>query len=194
MGLDMYAYKRTYVGNQYEKDLKKQVRVLPPQEEGGYKGQVKLIDQSKVSEIKENIAYWRKANAIHNWFVNNIQDGEDDCKEYEFGVEEMQKLVDICKTILDTAKTDTGMIVNGQTMKDGEWENIMGEGIIVTNPEEVAELLPPTSGFFFGSTEIDSYFLDDIKSTIDQFEPYLIKDEEDQYVYRLAHFSYQSSW
>ena len=24
-------------------------------------------------------AYWRKANQIHNWFVENIQDGEDDC-------------------------------------------------------------------------------------------------------------------
>lgn len=194
MGLDMYAYKRTYVGNNYEKDVKKQVRVLPPEEEGGYKGQVKLIDQSKVSEIKENIAYWRKANAVHNWFVQNVQNGEDDCKEYEFGVEQMQELVDICKRILEVAKTDKGQVVNGQTYKGGKWINIMEEGIVVTNAEEIAELLPPTSGFFFGSTEIDGWFLDDIKSTVEQFEPYLIKDEEDQYVYRYTDFSYQSIW
>lgn len=190
----MYAYKRTYVGNNYEQDVKKQVRVLPPEEEGGYKGQVKLIDQSKVSEIKENIAYWRKANAIHNWFVNNVQDGVDDCKEYDFGVEQMQELVDICKTILKTAKTESGKVVNGQRMTDNGWEDILADGIVVTNKDEIMELLPTTSGFFFGSTEIDGYFLDDIKSTVDQFESYLIKDEEGNYVYRYTDFSYQSSW
>ena len=25
------------------------------------------------------IASWRKANAIHKWFVDNVQDGVDDC-------------------------------------------------------------------------------------------------------------------
>ena len=26
------------------------------------------------------VAYWRKANAIHSWFVENCQDGVDECQ------------------------------------------------------------------------------------------------------------------
>lgn len=32
MGLDMYLYKRTYVGNNWEKDPKKRVKVVVPKE------------------------------------------------------------------------------------------------------------------------------------------------------------------
>lgn len=28
------------------------------------------------------------------------------------------------------------------------------------------ELLPPTSGFFFGSTAVDEYYIDDLQKTI----------------------------
>ena len=31
----------------------------------------------------EDVGYWRKANQIHNWFVQNVQGGEDDCGIYE---------------------------------------------------------------------------------------------------------------
>jgi hypothetical protein len=29
------------------------------------------------------LAYWRKANQIHNWFVKNVQNGQDNCMPYE---------------------------------------------------------------------------------------------------------------
>ena len=196
MGLDMYAYKRTYVGNYWEKP-ENQLKLKKPKATG-LKAAINLIDDAKISSVTEQIAYWRKANAIHNWFVQNVQDGVDDCKEYTFGVEEIEQLVTLCKDVLKTAKTKEGKVVNGQTFKDGKWEDIMADGVVVTNPEEVAELLPPTEGFFFGSTDIDGYFLDDIKSTIEQLEPYLAKEKDregnDAYVYRFTDFSYQSSW
>ena len=37
----------------------------------------------------EEVGYWRKANAIHNWFVNNIQNGKDDCRRYEVSKENL---------------------------------------------------------------------------------------------------------
>ena len=30
--------------------------------------------------IFEEVAYWLKANHIHNWFVQNLQDGVDECQ------------------------------------------------------------------------------------------------------------------
>ncbi len=60
MGLDMYLNKRTYVGNQH-KEEKEQATVIAPS-----------VKQERVTEIIESIGYWRKANAIHNWFIENI--------------------------------------------------------------------------------------------------------------------------
>lgn len=31
--------------------------------------------------IWKEIGYWRKANHIHKWFVDCVQDGEDDCEK-----------------------------------------------------------------------------------------------------------------
>lgn len=39
--------------------------------------------------------YWRKFNAIHNWFVKNVQNGIDDCREYEVSGEKLEELLDV---------------------------------------------------------------------------------------------------
>jgi hypothetical protein len=44
------------------------------------------------SEVIEEVMYWRKANQIHKWFVDNVQDGVDDCKEYWVSEEKLQEL------------------------------------------------------------------------------------------------------
>ena len=45
--------------------------------------------------------YWRKANAIHNWFVNNVQDGEDDCRDYYVDRSNLQELLDTINEVLE---------------------------------------------------------------------------------------------
>ena len=51
--------------------------------------------------IADGIAiYWRKANAIHQWFVEHVQYGEDDCKIYPVSVEQLIELRDACKKVL----------------------------------------------------------------------------------------------
>jgi hypothetical protein len=44
---------------------------------------------------------WRKANAIHGWFVRRCQGGEDNCKEYYVSREQLQELVELCHEALD---------------------------------------------------------------------------------------------
>lgn len=36
--------------------------------------------------------YWRKANAIHKWFVDNVQQEEDDCGVYEVSHDQLKRL------------------------------------------------------------------------------------------------------
>mgnify|MGYP006280097345 CR=1 FL=1 len=83
MGLDMYLNaNRFYWFN--EEPLK--VAEVP--------------DGYKVKEVTVEVAYWRKANAIHQWFVDNVQNGDDDCDAYSVGRGELEKLVDICQQVL----------------------------------------------------------------------------------------------
>lgn len=180
MGLDMYLSKKEYVKNwDHMKDEEKhQVTV----KKGG-----KL--QNKKFEPKEivyDVGYWRKANAIHRWFVDNVQGGEDDCREYYVPREKLQDLLDICKEIVRIAQVKKGKIVNGKTMKDGEWVDILEDGEYIENASDVAELLPTASGFFFGSTEYDQWYLQDVKETVEILTECL--DDEDGDIY------YQSSW
>jgi len=146
MGLDMYLTKRTYVKNWsfMGEDELHQVTIKKA-------GKVrKDIDRNKVSSIVEDVAYWRKANQIHRWFVENVQEGKDDCREYYVSLEQLKKLVELCETVL-AAKNE-----------------VLSE-----------TLLPPQQGFFFGSYEFDDWYYENISNTIDQLKECIINAEVD---------------
>jgi len=48
----------------------------------------------------EEVAYWRKANYIHKWFVDNVQNGVDDCGAYRVSKEKLQELYDILNEVI----------------------------------------------------------------------------------------------
>lgn len=50
--------------------------------------------------LAEDVGYWRKANQVHNWFVQNVQNGEDDCGEYVVTREQLKALRDLCEEVL----------------------------------------------------------------------------------------------
>lgn len=93
MGLDMYLMRKTYVQHWNHKSENYEVTVTKG-------GKPTSIDHKKVAYIIEQAGYWRKANAIHKWFVDNVQDGKDDCGEYYVSPEKMEKLLNICNDVL----------------------------------------------------------------------------------------------
>lgn len=115
----------------------------------------------------EEVGYWRKANAIHKWFVENVQDGEDDCDYYEVSKEQLEELLGICKTVKEKTQLKKDWVHNGDTFSNGMWCPNYEEGNTIVNPEVAEELLPTQGGFFFGSTEYDEYYMQDIEETIE---------------------------
>lgn len=92
MGLDMHLYAKRYLseyGNEEEKALLEEVTNVVQHKMPG-----------RVCFITTEVLYWRKANAIHNWFVKNVQDGEDDCREYFVPFEKLEELRDTLSEIL----------------------------------------------------------------------------------------------
>ena len=54
----------------------------------------------RVTGVTIQAGYWRKANAIHQWFVDNVQEGIDDCRNSSVSRDQLQTLLDICKQII----------------------------------------------------------------------------------------------
>lgn len=179
MGLDMYLKKQIYIGAQYNR------RKISGKIEIYKDGQPIQINFKNVSTITEDVGYWRKANQIHKWFVDNVQDGEDDCGEYYVSKEQLKELYDLCNKVIQTAKLEKGKVTNGYRYENGKEIPNLENGEIITNPEEIAEILPTTSGFFFGSTEYDQWYMQNIKDTIEILEPLLEQNGD---------FYYSSSW
>ena len=119
MGLDMFLYAKVYVGEEYEH--RKVTGTVEVFADG------KKIDcgLNSLTHLVYSAAYWRKANHIHKWFVDNVQEGRDECQESYVSRETLEELIQLCKKVLRNKTVD---------------------------------LLPTSSGFFFGSTEYDEYY------------------------------------
>lgn len=52
------------------------------------------------ADVTITVGYWRKANAIHGWFVNNVQNGEDNCRSYYVSKEQLEELQRACIEVL----------------------------------------------------------------------------------------------
>ena len=171
MGLDMYL-------NRMDKGMWSFKDVYLPEiaktKPDLYEVLKKYAYESKYSTyyMAEPVAYWRKANAIHNWFVENVQDGEDNCKDYIVQKESLITLRDLCKTVIETA-----VMVPSK------------DGYVIVNKDEISELLPTVDGFFFGGTGYDNDYMDDVKYTYAVLDEIINKTDWDkQCVY------YSSSW
>ena len=149
MGLDMYLSKKTYVKYwEHNGDNNYEVTVTKA-------GKPTNIDPKKVSYIVEEVGYWRKANQIHQWFVENVQQGEDDCQESYVSREKLEELLGVCK-------------------------------IVKNHKEKAEQILPTQSGFFFGGTEYDEYYYQDIDNTIEILEEALSDESADDFAYRAS--------
>ena len=159
MGLDMYLIKRK------KEDRKKDVWDFP---------------------FNTELIYWRKANAIHRFLCDNGEEIEQEVS-YKITKEVLEELFNKCMKVLEVAKTEKSMIENGKRYENGEWKPILEEGFVITNQEEVEEILPTCKGFFFGSTAYDKYYLNDIERTRDELSAILPTiDFENEDIYYLA--------
>lgn len=156
MGLDMYLNKKTYVQQWSHQQPDEKFHVTVKRGDKVYKG----IKPSRVTHIVEQVGYWRKANHIHQWFVTNCQDGEDNCSEYYVPASKLKELMEVCREVLSARST-----------------------------EKSEELLPTQSGFFFGSTDYDQYYYEDVAETFNMLGLLMAEDPNGE-----GDYYYQSSW
>lgn len=86
------------------------------------------------------VCYWRKANQIRQYFVEHC-DYPEDGNCIDFEVDKSD-LLNLVKTCKE----------------------------VLDNHDLAQELLPVSSGFFFGSNEYDEWYFKDLENTIDMVE------------------------
>ncbi len=129
----------------------------------------KLLDDYDVFKYVTEVKYWRKANAIHKWFVDNLQGGVDDCRmdlSYSITLKQCEELRDLCYKAVNSK-----------------------------HPEKY---LPTCSGFFFGSIEYDDNYMEDLDDTINFLERVIgattSEDGSEYYDLNVVNMVYSSSW
>lgn len=171
MGLDMYLSAEKYISGwdhnpeAQKKLFKRFLKAVGISE--------KFVDGGSPSGTASfNIGYWRKANAVHAWFVKHVQGGEDECRKHSVSIEQLRELKETCESIL--------------AIKD--------------RPEVqslIEEKLPPQAGFFFGSPEVNEWYFQNLKDTIEiverceKLEAQPVDPKSGDYGWD---FQYQSSW
>lgn len=91
MGLDMYLERHRYVKN-WDHDPEKKVVTLTVDGD--------TIPLTNVKYVVEELGYWRKANQIHNYFVEQCADGKDECQQIYVSDEQIQELYRRCEAVL----------------------------------------------------------------------------------------------
>ena len=163
MGLDMYLYREQYVSG------------------WGFNGEsttlydtileatgLERCEGSPHATVRVCVAYWRKANAIHGWFVRELAGGVDECQPIHVPIEKLRELRDKAEAMLNVPANFR--------------ENVATKGG-----------LTPTGGFFFGSYDYDDWYIEDMRSTVQQIDKVLasIPANANDWDYS---FIYQASW
>ena len=116
------------------------------------------------------IITWRKANAIHKFFVENCQEGNDNCQRHYVSESDLENLLEIINQILEI-KTP------------------------VAREMKAEELLPTDiEGCFFGSKEYDDWYYQDLKRTKDTLDKLFEYQATAEAGKCFDSFYYQSSW
>lgn len=110
-----------------------------------YLKRAKFVDGEWTPSGIGELVYWRKANMIRQWIVDHTNYPENgDCLFHELSREQIEALLSDCKKVYEAQDDKLS-----------------------------AEIIPTNSGYYFGNTEYDEYYYEDIRYTIEKLEELL---------------------
>ena len=164
MGLDMYFYARKTTYKSFSKwdNSGRANEVNYPEDLKTFSDYIYDRNFKSVqTETSYQIGYFRKFNALHSYIVKTFANGIDNCQDIILYKEDVEQI----KKVLDE-------VLNAHQQV-----------------EKAKELLPTQSGFFFGGTDYDEFYFEDVKDAADLMQSFL--DNFDFENYQLV---YQASW
>lgn len=105
--------------------------------------------------ISKQVMYWRKANAIHNWFTEHTTETSEGSEVYQVTKSNMESLLSDIKVVLELS--DIKVVLE---------EHRLSPDL----QEKAEELIPAVSGFFFGDNGYEDDYYDSLQETKDFLE------------------------
>ena len=210
MGLDMSLYacrSMVFENDSIFDEIKKFITIPFP--------------NATLNNIQVEVMSWRKANAIHNWFINNCTNGVkyqlieklrdeflDMCNEAHLPnycewcyptqvfIGQLVKLRDICKEVLDHSELVPAKNIDSYTYQLSPSGVLvekanMVDGYVILDPTFARKHLPTIDGFFFGSTDYNQWYYEYVKYTYDGLNIILSIDPTEL---RNWNFLYEAIW
>jgi hypothetical protein len=92
----MYLSRRRYIKNWDHNKGREEYRVVVMKVINGVAMKMPL---ENVTHVEEEVGYWRKANAVHQFFVD-LDGGRDDCQKIDVSRKALTDLLRVCKQVL----------------------------------------------------------------------------------------------
>ncbi len=130
MGLDMYLEKDIYIGANYAHNkVLGTIHIFRD-------GEQVPVDLAKVTTITELAGYWRKANQIHNWFVEEVQKGKDECQRSHVELDQLRQLRMRCLEALETKNSSLlpprqGFFFGSDEIDEYYWKDLQDTVMII---------------------------------------------------------------
>jgi hypothetical protein len=110
---------------------------------------------------KEEVLYWRKANQIQNWFdklsIERTGKPIQNCEDFQITKEDIENLLDDCEKAIELYKSN--------------------------NIDELEDLMPTVAGFFFGPTDYNEGYLNNLEEAVRGLKELLDEDSDATYIY-----------
>ena len=153
MGLDMYLHSQTYLAN-YDHFGTDPERETFRKVVSAVGAEDFVTPLSPHVEVAVCVGYWRKQNAIHKWFVDNVQGGKDECQKSYVSREDLTTLFTKCEAVLadqslapDTLPTTSGFFFGGTEYDEWYWDGILYTRDLLRRLLDSP--LPETTSFYY---------------------------------------------
>ena len=117
--------------------------------------------KSVQTETRYQIGYFRKFNALHSYIVKTFANGIDNCQDILLYKEDVEKIKKVLDDVLNVHQ----------------------------QAEKAKEILPTQSGYFFGGTDYDEFYFDEVKVAADLMQKLLNNFDFESY-----QLVYRASW
>lgn len=90
------------------------------------------VSPERIILVEEDVMYWNGADMIHNWFVQNVQQGKDDHGTHFLDKSKLEELAYTCRMVMEAFMREP----NKHFMEIDEARNLMPSSALLSKTKE----------------------------------------------------------
>lgn len=117
MGLDLYMTEKRHFGGFNAKEVKAQIEVVNDNDPNETH---ELVANDYGMTVERTVIYWRKANQIYKWFIDNCMKEYENDTRISVSIEDLKELLETCKKVAKSISFATDQVECGTRLSTVE--------------------------------------------------------------------------